>query len=418
MGFWQKVVGVFGGGSDASSTPEEAFAKLYIQRALEHPRIERVEQLEGKPLELRVHSRDNGGSSLAFLANTFNETRDHSPEQKLAAIDRLLSIHDVVDKSLDWPEAQGLLVPQVRMAGFGGAAAAQAGLLKWPFAPFLHVLVGVDRGDNFTYVTQEDAERWAQDDLYVVVTSYAVLQSHVEADPLAESASYDDEAGYGIWHVTRDDSYESSRLALPGYLSKFRGKVPGNPIAIVPHRSLMVISGDGDGAAIARLAQMAEAEFNASSRSISPAIYTVAGDEGIKPLHLPTDHPQHIAVERGHQLLAATCYADQKAALDESFEASGRDIFVASLLLLSDKVTERVRSWASWKQGAETLLPEADLVALGADGREPFFVAWEKICELAAEWLELEPEHDPPRYRTLGFPTQAALERLAQHRAF
>jgi hypothetical protein len=128
------------------------------------------------------------------------------------------------------------------------------------------------------------------------------LQAHVEAatreSPDVES--YDASAPYPIWHVVRNDSYESSRLVLPGFLASFRDKVAGNPIAIVPHRSLLVISGDGHSEAVARLAHMTESEFDASPRAISPAVYGLNAAGDVVPLALPNDHPSCNVAERGH----------------------------------------------------------------------------------------------------------------------
>lgn len=424
MGFWQKLSGLLGGAKveDLSTeappiSPEQAFAELYLARARAHPLVERVEPVAGEPLAFKLYARGADEPWQVFLGNAFRETRDSTPDEKLAAIERLLSIHDVVDDVLSWDEVRPLLVPLVRMTGFGGAMAGAAELLGRPFVPCLRLFVGIDRGDTFSYATKKQVAEWQQSDVSVYACAQAVLQAHVDGEPSGDVACYDDSASYGIWHVTRDDSYESSRLALPGFLESFRGRVPGNPIAIVPHRSLLVISGDGSDAAIARLAQMAEAEFNASPRSISPALYTVAAGHTVVPLHLPREHPQHLAVERGHRILAASCYGDQKGLLDAQYEESQRDVFVATLGLLADKQTREVRSWASWKQGVESLLPVADLVALGADDAKPLFVPWDKLLELLPQGLELEPGHDPPRYLTRTFPSAAQLEALAQHRA-
>src|SRR6185369_15379006 len=102
---------------------------------------------------------------------------------------------------------------------------------------------------------------------------------------------YDDRVDYPLWHVARDDSYESSRLLLPAWLASFAGKVKGKPVAVVPHRSCVVVGGDGDHACLRRLIEFARREYEASPRAISPALYTVDAGGALAPLVLPGDHP-------------------------------------------------------------------------------------------------------------------------------
>jgi hypothetical protein len=183
----------------------------------------------------------------------------------------------------------------------------------------------------------------------------------------------------------------------------------------VPHRALMVISGDGDAAAVARLAQMAEAEFAAAPRPISPAVYSVDADGNVVPLHLPETHPQHALVERGHRILAATSYGDQKEMLDKRHEQDGTDVFVATYAMFSDKRSGILRSWSTMAEGVATLLPHTDLIAIATEGDKPRFIPWHKMLELAPHCFERAAEHDPPRVRVVDWPSRELLAELARH---
>jgi hypothetical protein len=231
----------------------------------------------------------------------------------------------------------------------------------------------------------------------------------------ADVEPYDSDTNSPLLRVAANDSYEPSRLAAPGFLASFAGKVRGNPVAIIPDRSRMLITGDGDGHALARLARSAEAEFRAAARSISPAVYTASADGAVQPLHLASDHPEHFLVERGHRVLAASSYAEQQQRLEKQFERDGIDIFVASLGLFADKVTGETKSWATMPEGVDSLLPEADVVFLAGgedEGKWQAMVPWSLLFEFAPECLDLAPDHDPPRWRTVAWPNDTTIAKL------
>jgi hypothetical protein len=415
MGFWSKL---FGGGASAQKvSPEELFAELCLAEARRHPLVVRAERAAGDEHALEIWQEgDSQPSQKIFLHNTFVETRELPPEEKREALRRLLTIFDPTASEQTWDDARSALVPVLRIASFAWFG---RGLMWRPFTPYLRTFIGIDDETSISYASPERLEKWQQDELVVLAHAFGNLQAHVDAAPAdaPDCEPYDPDAAYPIWHVTRNDSYEASRLALPHYLDGFRGKVNGTPIAIVPHRSLLVIAGDADSHAIARLAQMAESEFAASTRAVSPAVYTVDAQANVVPLRLPSDHPQHFVVERGHYLLAQTCHADQKKWLEERFADEGTDVFVASFGLASKKETGAMRSWGSMTKGVATLLPKTDLVALNDLVEKPCFVAWDVLFELAPECFEPAPEFEPFRVRIVGWPQPQALATLRQ-RAF
>jgi len=98
-------------------------------------------------------------------------------------------------------------------------------------------------------------------------------------------------------------------------------------------------------------------------------------------------------------------YARQKALLEQSYEKSGEDVFVAT-----HKVWRapdgRVLSRATWAEGAATLLPVVDEVSLAWDDFSRVDVPWARLTELVPDllqpcgWL-------PERMRTSGFPSRS-----------
>lgn len=421
LGFWDRLKRAFGPTPEPppppapKRTPRQAFADFFTRHALEHPAVQRVEPDASDELVLRVWVKGKDSPSVLYLGNLLDEIRELSPQQKSERIRAFLSILDHQDDELSWDEAQEVLVPLVRPLAFAFSTPMKP--LARPLLPYVSLYAGLDQGQSIRIVSTDDLERWNVPPDEVFDAAFATLANHVlESD----FEPFDPEAPYPIWHVTRDDSYESSRLALPGLLESLRPKVRGNPIAVIPARSMLVVTGDADTAAVERLARLAQAEFEAAPRSISPAVYTLAASGAVQPLHLAPEHPHHHLVERGHRLLAAQCYADQKAVIEQRFEQEGVDVFVATLGLMSDKTTGATNSWATMVKGVDTLLPEADLIALGSDEGEEWhaFVPWDTVFELAPQCFEKDTRFDPPRWRVTGWPDAATVDRLRAAASF
>ena len=422
MGFWKTLGSAFSGRSteppasapkpaSPGRAPKDVFRELFVGELEQHPRVGRIAPNPEQEFSLLVWPSDALDSAkpwTIYLDNIFHETREMSPEQSSAAIQRFMSALDETG-DLSWEEARHRLVPLVRAASF--CADSELQLVRRELVPFLCVFAGVDRDDSTSFVTTKQLAEWQRaaplvHDLALENFARFIAESDIEP--------YDSESSSSILHVATNDSYESSRLALPGFLAGFAGRVPGAPVAIVPDRSRLLICGSGDAEAVARLAKIAEAEFNAAARALSPALYTVDPSGKVVPLHLPAEHPHHFLVERGHRLLAASAYADQKARLEKRLIADGIDIFIATCGLLRTKAGQ-TQTWASMAEGVDALLPEVDLVCLsgGPDDTEWYaHVPWPKFFEVAGDCLERDPEHDPPRWRTVGWPDEQAVEQL------
>lgn len=428
MGFWSKLFGAKQAegtseqgetasappGGDSTRSPKAAFVAWCLEEIRQHPSVERAEAVDGPGLPVSIWT--SAGEQKMFLGNTFIETRDSSPEQRSSALRRLMSGIDRTEEEHDWDSAMPSLVPLLRAATFGGAVGMGAHMVRLPFVPFLTLFIGIDEDARIAFATDKQLEAWGQTPELALSQACVNLGKHVASatQERPDCEPYDDDAPYPIWHITRDDSYESSRITLPGYLESFRDKVSGNPIAIVPHRSMLVISGDGHPQALQRLAQMAEKEFNASPRSVSPAIYTTDANARVVPLRLAPNHPQHALVERGHQLLAHEIYGEQKTLLEKRFEEEGVDVFVASHMLLTDKETGQLSSLSTMTEDVLSLLPETDKVALVSESseRKVLVVPRAVVAELAPECFEVAHEFDPPRIRTVSWPRPEQLAEL------
>src|SRR5207302_268368 len=139
----------------------------------------------------------------------------------------------------------------------GGATFAStpaADCVGRPFVPFLCEYLALDGDDSMSYVSESELRDWGISRDEAFARARATLASH---DALHGVEPYDSDAPYPIWHVAYDDSYQSSRLLIPGWLASFAGRVQGRPIAIVPDRSRVIVTGDESPAAVRRLIETA-----------------------------------------------------------------------------------------------------------------------------------------------------------------
>jgi hypothetical protein len=441
MGLWDRVRGFFGGkdgeaeaGEEPHEEEEEAaeseppvagspralFRERVIRMAGELPFIASAEPATDDYAIDVVNDRDE--EFRFFLHNLFAETRDFDPEARDAQITRFLSLLGSRPEVPEtWEDAAPKLLPVIRVRtffdiSFSGPNPGKRHLVFRPFLPFLSEAIAVDFEGQLQYATSEQLSDWGVD------AERAFEQASRNLSRFADDGiePFDTSAPHPIWHVAAGDAYESSRLALPGWLERFAGKVHGKPVAAIPDRSTLLVTGDGDEASLIRLAETAKREFTASPRSISPVLYT-QGDAGtVVPFAGSTSKRLADLLRANQILLAATEYHAQKESLEKTLEERGDDVFVASFMVVERDEDVDTKSIATWGEGVRTLLPFTDLVALGGGNPESddawhLLLPWRVVNQHAGHLWKEEPGVDPPRMRTIGWPDAKLIATLQQH---
>lgn len=408
MAFWQKLRGWVGGDKETSApSPRDLYRAEVEARLKAMPVVASVAPRAGE-YGLDVVLVD-GGCQTLFLENTFQETRELSLNERQERIRRLISTVGRNEPELVWAAAQERLVPLIRSCSlFLGIDEGQTRLpIRRPFAPLLIETVALDSDDSFMYVSPDAASKWG---VTTADVFEAALATAARCFGDEDVGRYDAEADFALWHVARDDGYETSRLALPGWLASFEGRVSGSPVAIIPQRSLLVVGGDGDERCLKRLIEIAEREYSASPRNISPALYTVDDQGTVVPLVLPPEHPLANEVALGHVRLAVAEYEAGKELLQKEL---GDDVFVASYVGIQ-RQDGRVTSYTVWTEDVPSMLPRAAEIAFvrqtDQDARDVFRVAWEAVEREGL--LEPLPDSEPPRWRTKEWPNRKLLKRL------
>jgi hypothetical protein len=429
MGLWKKLRAMLGGergdlgergGLARPPSPQALFSAQVAGAARKVPGVVSVSE-NATDFSLAVRCRDPNGDGdkdfVMYLGNYFAETRDLDPDRRAARIDFFVTtLTGLTSDAPGWDEAQERLVPLVRASSlYVGVPTgdgdddddASKNLLRRPFVPFLIECAAIDSETSFRMVGPSEAAAWG---VPVDAVFAAARENAARCFGPDDVELYDEDAPYPLFHVGKNDTYESSRLLLPGWLASFAGRVHGRPVAAVPERSTLLVGGDGDERCLRRLAEAAQAEYGASPRSISPALYTVDGAGRVVPLVLPADHPQAHQVALGHVTLAVAEYQAQTERLQA---AVGEDVFVAAYKGIDPKQGAPF-GYTTWAQDVATLLPRADVVFLGvgAEHDETLRVSWDALLELAGDCLQPVPDLDPPRWRTVGWPAPAVLDQL------
>jgi hypothetical protein len=215
--------------------------------------------------------------------------------------------------------------------------------------------------------------------------------------------------GPGVYAAAWGDSYDATRLVLTELVARL--DIQGDPVAVVPHRDHLFVTGSDDVAGLGLLARLAEEQLH-EQRWLSGRAF-VHRNGGWQRWMPPADHEHEHAFGRLMRLTVGASYEEQKALLDAEPDRAAADVFVASVLLIADAGSDAVRTLTTWAQGVTALLPRTDSVAFGplADGGH-LEVPWSRVEAVLG--AELEPQGlTPERYLVKRFPTSEELERLA-----
>ncbi len=350
--------------------------------------------------------RDGSGSPVwIYLANVFAETQDARPADRAARLTQLVRIILTPHDDESWDEVRTRLRPVLRPDTFGQAGPmGMVPPLSRAALPHLRELVVVDRPESMAYVTPPRLEEWgvSADDVFA-----AARQNLAE---LAEQSlrQHWPDGNAMVRMVDSGDGYFTSLLLAPGWLAGVSERMGEPVVAFVPDVNTVLLC-PADGGAATALHTIVESEFSEAARSISLVGY-IAGDGGrVVPYAPPPGHPAHPAAQRARVLLTVTQYRSQTEWLSAQYAEHGIDVYVGGLLAAAG-ADEPPFTVASWGDGIESLLPEADFIAFagpdGVWGRVP----WDAVARLVP--LAPEPLLTPARYRVGGWPAPDVMQQL------
>jgi uncharacterized protein YtpQ (UPF0354 family) len=391
----------------------EAFVRFAAKAAGEVDGVKQVTaDIDNFALDIVL---DDGETMRLNLTHLHVQTEGEPADARKSEIKNWVQrVVTAAGREVTWADARLTLLPVIRPIGFARASKDMSGgaALMRSFAPFLGSFLAVDFPDTMMYVTNRHIDEWSvtEEELFATALGNMGARSGDGIEPLEETDR-------PVWQINSGDYYESSRLLVPGFLASFSDRVQGRPIAIIPERSTMIIAGDADPDTVEAMAELGRRGYDESSRSISPAIYTIDDHGAVIPYLRDGNDDIANAVRMGHVLLALNEYAAQKSDLEKQFEEGEEDVFIASYTAVELEESGRPVSYAIWGEGIPTLLPRADVVhvVLGdpeSDESESFAVPWDKVLALVPDCIVQEANMSPARYRTLHWPTPEQLEAL------
>lgn len=206
-----------------------------------------------------------------------------------------------------------------------------------------------------------------------------------------------------VHSASTGDTYDASRLLLVDLIRRLT--VSGTPVAIVPHRDKLLLTGSDDIDGLRLILKMAEEEYREAARPLCPLPLCLDDDQWVDWMP-PEDHPLHRDFRDWELKVLFGDYENQKPQLEQ---VHGDDKFVASFLAMK-KDSGDLFSYSTWSKGVPTLLPKTQYVMF-VDPDENRVVAkgsWEVVHRIVGHLMR-ETDDYPLRYFVDDFPNEEQL---------
>lgn len=212
----------------------------------------------------------------------------------------------------------------------------------------------------------------------------------------------------GLWCSPWRDCHDTARLALPGLADRL--DVRGEPIALIPHRDYLLVTGSQD---IDALRDMFEGGRQLWEGPYSLSLWPLVWRNDAWTDWVPPDgHPIANEAALARALHMARSYGAQKQAIDKRHENDRVDVFVATFQASQHTGTQAVETWCGWTSGVPTLLPQTDVVAIKSDVTdESIWVSWEAFCAVVGARLGTTDMY-PPRWMISTTMSESDLRHL------
>ncbi|WNG30839.1 hypothetical protein F0U62_47610 [Cystobacter fuscus] len=388
-------------------TEREAFAQKAIA-ALRDEGETRPIRYDAEGFLLEIGDKD---PNTVFLGNFFDEYRATPPEQRHEVLGRLTHVRSAPTMPEAFADIRPHLMPVVRGRTFFERLRLEvkgrkdlATLLSWkPLGGFLAVGLAFDGPDTLRYIGPDELRRWGVsfEEALALALENLRRRSSESLEPLAP----------GTCQAPWQDTYAASRLLLEEVVR--RCPVRGEPVVLVPHRDLLLITGSDDEDGLSRVASMSLDALLAPRAMDGRALRLTSGTwVPFMPERLSNAWKDFRQLELFSR---ARDYDEQTRQLDKHYQDTGEDVFVAAFTPYQDE-HGRSLSYAVWQKGMTTLLPRADLIFFvdpaQGDRAPPMGVArWEDVAKTTgALGTPLEGFY-PERYRVRDFPSDELIAR-------
>jgi len=356
----------------------------------------------------RIHGSDGW---VAYLDNVFLDYSKAQGKEREKTIEGFLAGMMAPEIPANFSEAQQGLLPVIRhVSGLEIARLESQGQVsesiysEFPMRPLsqeLAIAVAFDSEHSVQQIGKNQLAEWGKSIEELVDIAIANLRD--------KSAPKFEAFAPGFYVSQYGDFYDAARLLLPEVARQLPLK--GRPVAMIPNRTALLLTGDRDEYGLAELIALAEKVLLEDSRPLGSEMFVLEDKtwEVWQPNGANGDRLHNLQLQ-----MLASDYSAQKGALEAQMLKSGTDIFVASFKLLQFDGKSRFVSSAVLSKGVDTLLPKSEEITLYLpDSQESFTVPWATFEQHAGYLMEQLPLN-LVRYRVKDFPSESVLNLLRE----
>ena len=271
-------------------------------------------------------------------------------------------------------------------------------LVQRPWLGRLHCVVALDNPQTLEYPNTESLRKLGLGEEQAFSLGLDNLRKRSQK-PMRELQP-------GLFVSAWEDSVDCARILLPEVLQ--RHTVQGNPVVMIPNRSMLLLAGDADAKGLARMVELAT-EAIQQPRAMTTIMLRWRNGSWEEFI------PPELAVTLGNLQVqdSGSDYASQKQALDKYYAQSRKDIYVAEFSATQNKQTGALRSFCAWTKGVHSLLPKTELIGLvNPEEKSTLLVPWEYVEATCGNLLQATADY-LQRFEVKSFPDEQQLQHLS-----
>lgn len=274
--------------------------------------------------------------------------------------------------------------------------------VDWPLedvGEHLQLSLVYDLPESVRSISMVDLNRW--DKSYWEARERAV-------ENLAEVEVVYARLGDALYVTDTGDTYDGTRLIMLDFIRQL--EVPGRPLAMVPNRDTLIVTGTESIEGQEQMLAIAAMEMQQKPRPMTGVPLVLAADDQWEDYRVSEDHPLKPEYDQLRMGWLGAEYEQQREMLVRINEKRAEDVFVASYSLL-EKDGQRY-SYCVWGGEYISWLPETDLVALmESEHSQPRLVRFSELQQRCPDLLR-ELEYYPRRFEVVEFPDPEVVESL------
>lgn len=341
-----------------------------------------------------------GEGDKVHLSRIFQDWLRYPLWRRRAALDAALDFVFSAPLTGSYEDLAPLLIPVVRgerdMDVFRPAGGGDGPIRR--LAGPLWLMVAFDRPHSIQYVDQGQLDELGRPFEDLLARAVENLRGRPGGEFERQKAGY--------YLLDYSDVYATSRLLQPELFQALPFK--GAPVAMAAARGVVLVADSEDPAALQAMAEFGAHVVGSDTR---PIAFTplILQDGAWAPFEPGPEAPLALQFLPVNQRIWD--YGLQEEALAADLETRAEGLHVAGLDALNDGA--RIVTFATWTDGAPTLLPRADALVLADGEGRRLLRRWEDVEAVCGVFAQ-EPDLDPPRYRTGAPPDAEALRRLRE----